>query len=564
MARRLHGIGVAGGLALGPAVVVRPAASPVGPATSGDQADRLRAAVAAARADLDRLASAADRRSAADAAAILRAQVLFLDDPALIGAACQRVEGKAATAEAALVATHSDLAVAFAAIEDSHLRARAQDLADVVDRLLAHLASVPPLALPATPVVVIAAELPPSAAAALDPARCLALALETGGPTSHTAIIARSLGIPTVVAVSGLLGAVSEGEIVMVDGTRGEVVVAPSDHEVAFVRRQERAAGAGPTGPATGSAAPAVTRDGLMVGIAANIDGIASAQRAVAAGADGVGLFRTEALFLDRASAPDEDEQWAAFRAVAREAGASTIVVRTLDIGGDKAAPALRLPAEANPFLGLRGLRLCLRRPDLFVPHLRAILRATADGRLAIMFPMVTSAGEIGEARALLTETRMALLADGHPMGEPPPVGVMIETPAAALTIDLLAPLVDFVSVGTNDLTQYTLAADRTNAAVAALADPYHPAHLRLLASVAAGARAAGIGCHVCGEMAADPIATALLIGLGFTELSMAPVAILAAKTRVRALDSAEARALAEAALAQPDAAAVRALLTPE
>jgi phosphoenolpyruvate-protein phosphotransferase len=539
-------------------VIVRRAPVDAESQSSGDQVARLQAAVAAAQAELADLATAARQRGAADTAAILDAQVLFLDDPALVGVARDRLAAEAVSAEAALAATHGDLAAAFAAIDDATLRARAGDLTDVVDRVLRHLGGVANQSLPVTPFVLVAADLSPSTVAGLDPAVCLALALEGGGPTGHSAIIARGLGIPAVVAVGGLLAAVDEGDRLLVDGARGLVVVEPPEAEASRALPRPATVTTGRETPATG---PAVTRDGLAVTMLANIDGIATAERAVAAGAEGIGLFRTEGLLLDRPTMPGEDEQRATFRAVARAVGGRPVVIRTLDIGGDKAVPALRLPVEANPFLGLRGLRLSLQRPDLFQPHLRAILRATADGPLAIMFPMVTSAAEVVAARALLGEAWVALVAEGHPLGAPPPVGVMIETPAAALTVDLLAPHVDFVSVGTNDLVQYTLAADRASAAVAALADPYHPAHLRLLGGIATAARAAGIDCSTCGELAADPLATALLIGLGYTTLSMAPAAIPATRARVRGLDGAAARTLAEAALRLPDAAAVRALL---
>lgn len=517
--------------------------------------------MAAAQAELAELAKAAAARGSDDVAAILEAQALMLADPLLIEAVRRRIDVEGVTAEAALAATHSELAAAFAALDDLDLQARAADLADAVERVGRHLAGAPARALPDRPHVLVARDLTPSETAGLDPTRSLALVTEAGGPAGHTAIIARSLGLPAVVAVAGLLAAVADGDHLLVDGERGEVIVRPVAAEVAAAEVRRAASAARQADLIAAAQVPARTRDGRRVEVAANIDGVAATRLAFARGAEAIGLFRTEMLFLNRPTVPDEEEQYAIFAEVARLAGDRPVLVRTLDIGGDKRAPALDPPVEPNPFLGERGLRFCLRRPALFETHLRAILRASAAGRLAIMLPMVTSASEIAQARAIIERARVALRTEGHRLGEPVPLGIMIETPAAAVAADLLAALVDFVSVGSNDLTQYTLAADRTNPAVAALADPYHPAMVRLLAGVAAAARAAGIWAGVCGELAGAPAAIPLLVGLGYDELSMRPAAIPLAKAVIRDLDAGAARRLAEEALRQPDAAAVRALL---
>ena len=386
------------------------------------------------------------------------------------------------------------------------------------------------------------------------------MATAAGGPTSHAAIIARALGVPAVAGLGPAILAVPDGTPLLLDGDAGTVVVAPGDdvraaHEARRAEGERRAAAARER-----AGEPAVTRDGRRVEVAANAGAPGDIARAVAEGADGVGLFRTEFLFLGRPDAPGEDEQRAAYAEAATALGGRRLVLRTLDAGADKPLPYLGQPAEENPFLGVRGLRLSLARPELLHVQLRAALQAAAHAPLSIMFPMVSEAGELREALRLLGEARDSLAADGLGAGEVE-VGAMVEVPAAALTAAALASQVQFLSVGTNDLVQYTMAAERGNAGVARLSDPVHPAVLRLIAAVTEAASRHACRVAVCGEAGSDPAAIPLLVGLGVNELSVAPRRVPLVKEAVRAIDLEDARRLAARALELEDAAAVRELV---
>jgi multiphosphoryl transfer protein len=409
---------------------------------------------------------------------------------------------------------------------------------------------------------VVTTDLTPTQAARLDPTHVDGIVTAFGSRLSHGAILARSLGIPAVVAAGEDMLTVPDGTVLVVDGSAGAVVVDPPpevlsdylDRATAERRRAE-------TLIAT-AAQPAVTADGLVVEVTANVGSVDDARLAVRNGADGVGLLRTEFLFLDRQEPPSEDEQVATYLAVADALEGRRLTVRTLDAGGDKPMPYLPSTSEANPFLGLRGTRLSLQQIPLFKQQLRALVRTGMEHPVTVLFPMVTTLDELLAVRRLLAEAAAEVAA---PLGELPlgfEVGVMIEVPALALAARAVAPHVDLFSVGTNDLTQYTLAAERGNAAVAHLADPLHPAVLRLIAAVteAAGSR---VRVAVCGEVGGEPAATPLLVGLGVHELSMSPPAIPAVKDAVRSLSATEARARAGLALDQHSAAGVRALLDP-
>jgi phosphocarrier protein FPr len=376
-----------------------------------------------------------------------------------------------------------------------------------------------------------------------------------GGPTSHAAILARSLGIPAVVAAGRDVLDISEGATVLIDGSTGEVVTDPDPDRL---QRADEAAAAADERAATAAALahePAATVDGTVIEVAANIGSVPEAAAAVASGADGVGLLRTEFVFLGRDTAPDEAEQEATYRAIAEAMGGRRLVIRTLDIGGDKPVPFAPQPPEENPFLGVRGLRLGLRRTDLLATQLRAIARVAGDHRVSVMFPMVTTVAELVTAKDMLdaafADVRVTA-ADGFE------VGVMVEVPAVAVLADRLAPHVDFFSIGTNDLTQYVMAAERGHPALAAMADPLHPAVLRLIGTVCDAADAHDVWVGVCGEAGGDVVATPVLIGLGVGELSAAVTLVPAVKQAVRAVDLAAARELAKAVRDLDDAPAVR------
>ncbi|MCS6964595.1 phosphoenolpyruvate--protein phosphotransferase [Thermoflexus sp.] len=561
MSRRLQGLPASPGIALGPAWWFR-RALPVAMRMQGEDAAvermRLQEAQERAAAELAALREAQRERLSPEELAIFEAQELMLQDPELM-AAVEAELAAGASAEVAWQKAVEAFAAQLSALPDPYFQARAADVRDVGNRVLRHLAGGPEAPrMPDHPVVVVADDLLPSETVTLDPQRVLAFVTEGGGPTAHAAILARRLGVPAVVAVGAALRTVPDGAPLLVDGEGGWIEVEPEPETVrqAQARRmlwlQERAQAEAVAHE------PAQTRDGVRIEVAANVGSLEDARQAFQKGADSIGLLRTEFLYLDRAAAPTEEEEINVYRALLEAMGGKPVVVRTLDVGGDKPLPYLPMPPEANPFLGVRGVRLSRQHPDLLRQQLRALLRAGAGFPLRIMFPMVSTVEEIRWLRAFFEEVRSNLAAEGHPLPSDLQVGMMVEVPAAALLAEHFLPWVDFFSLGTNDLTQYTLAADRTNPAVAGLADGLHPAVLRLIRHVTAAAEGTGKWVGVCGELAGDLVAVPVLIGLGVQELSVNPVRVPEVKAAVRRWSMAEARALAEEALRQADPEAVR------
>lgn len=520
--------------------------------TGAEGVERLARAIEAVKADL--AATTARLRSAGliEESGILEAQTLMLDDPALVdGASGLMAQGR--PADDAVAAAMAPFAEMLRASPDPVFQARAADVEDVVEQLRGalhgHAGTPPP---PAQPSIVVARDLAPSQTAGLDRALVLGFATEQGSATAHTAILARALGLPAVVGIAGVVDAVEDGQAVLLDGDEGTLVIDPPASVIAAVR---------PATEAARDEAPAVTRDGRRVEVGCNAAGVDDAQRAAAAGADGIGLLRSEFLFLGSERLPSEDEQVAVLEAVTTAMGDRPVILRTLDVGADKPLPALPQPPEANPALGVRGLRLqLLRRPDLLLDQMRAALRVARHHPLRLMFPMVSTVDEVRQAKALLAQARGDVnpgSADGTGME----VGIMIEVPAAAVEADVLAAEVDFFSLGTNDLTQYLFAADRTNPELAPLADSLHPALLRMIDQVVKAAHRRHRWVGVCGEMASDLWAVPLLIGLGIDELSVHPPAVARVKALVRSLDAAACGRAARAALKLENGAAVRRLL---
>lgn len=563
----LRGQGASGGIAIGPAYVFRRTVQAlrrvVGPEGVAAEIDRLRRAVEVARAQLAALREKALREAGTDQAAIFEAHDLMLQDPELVGRAELVILEGECNAEWALQQAGEKVASSLESVPDEYLRARAADVRDVVSRVVCILEGRfgHPLGELPEPVVVVSEELMPSDTAQMDRDKVLGFVMERGSSTSHAAILARTMGIVAVVGVTGVLEAVSSGDTVVADGNTGVVVVGPSPEELqewevkkqGWYERRKRLQAL--------VSLRAVTKDGHRVELAANVGSLGDLESALAWGAEGVGLFRTEFLFMDRGSPPSEDEQFEVYRQAAQTMSGRPVIIRTLDVGGDKPIPWLGRLEEANPFLGLRGIRLCLEREEVFLTQLRALLRARVYGDVWVMFPMVADVGEVHAARRLLEKAREELAAAGVPHGELP-VGIMVEVPSAALLARHLLQEVDFVSVGTNDLTQYTLAADRSNARVARLADALHPAVLRLIAEVAEAGWRAGKWVGVCGDLAGDPLAAPLLVGLGVNELSMAPSLLSEVKEAVRSVSVTEAQELARRALACRSAGEVRELLT--
>jgi phosphoenolpyruvate-protein phosphotransferase len=381
-----------------------------------------------------------------------------------------------------------------------------------------------------------------------------------GGPTAHTAILARSMGIPAVVGLGeALLAQVRTGMTVAIDGAAGALILDPDAETMAVFEKQRQADLAARTAAFAGAQAEARTADGKHVEVVANLATAAEAEVALQAGAEGVGLLRTEFIFQERTEPPSEEEQYEIYRQVAQAMAGRPVVIRTLDIGGDKPAPYLQLPVEANPFLGWRAIRISLAMPAFFKVQLRAILRAAAHGQVLVMFPMIATVEEVVQAQALLAEAASELASLGIPHAASIPAGIMVEVPSAAMIADQLAPLVDFFSIGTNDLTQYTFAVDRGNARVASVGDPLHPAVLRQVARVIDAAHATGKWVGLCGELAGRPEGIPILLGLGLDEFSMSAASIPAAKALLARLNVSDAQQLAQRVLNLPDAAAVKA-----
>jgi multiphosphoryl transfer protein len=556
----LRGLPVAPGVAIGPAQRLRAPEPAVSDDPAGDPADEraaLNAARDAARADIRAARAAVAGAAGESEAAIFDAHLLLVDDEALLAPAHRAIDEGGRNAAQAWRAAVEEAAGAYRAAADEYLRERAADVLDVGRRVLGHLAgtgaAAPTLAEAG---VLVAEDLTPGQTAALDRGLVRGIATARGSATSHAAILARAFGIPAVVGLGPALLEAADGTALVLDGDAGTVTVDPDRDALAAAERraeEERHAAAERRERA---AAPAHTADGRRIEVAANLGAVAEAAGAVAEGAEGVGLLRTEFLFLGREDAPGEDEQHAALAAVAEALAGRPLVIRTLDVGADKPLPFLAQDPEANPFLGRRGIRLALAEPAVFRAQLRAILRVAAEHEnVKVMFPMVAALDELRAAKAMLDAERAALGLD-----PPLEVGIMVEVPAVAVAAERFAREADFFSIGTNDLAQYALAAERGNEHVAALATGPVPALLALIDAVVRGAEAHGRWVGVCGELAGDPLAAALLVGLGVTELSMAPPRIPAVKEALRGLDAGAATAAARDAIGADDADGARAL----
>jgi phosphocarrier protein FPr len=561
----LQGLPVSPGIALGPAWLFRAAAPDIPTHTIADPQAEWEALITAlekTRVQIRATRDAVARRADADAAAIFEAHLLFLDDEALREPARAAVFDEKLNAAAAWQRSVEKVAADYRALDDDYFRLRAADVVDVGRQTLLNLlgaATTPTLTQPG---ILIAADLAPADTAHLDPELVLGICIAFGGPTSHSAILARTLGIPAIAGLGEAILNIADGDSLIMDGETGQVWPTPDPQLTAEYTRRAEAARAAQAEARAASSYPAVTRDGKRIEVAANIGSVKDARAAVSAGAEGAGLFRTEFLFLDRRIAPDEEEQFSAYRAAAEAMGGRPVVIRTLDVGGDKPLPYLDLGVEANPFLGWRAIRLCLARPDFFKIQLRAIVRAAAHFPIKVMFPMIATLAEWRAAQSLLAEARAEAQRAGHAIPERIETGIMVEIPAAALQAKQFAAEVDFFSIGSNDLTQYTLAAERGNPRVASLADAFQPAVLELIRQVAEAAHAHGKWTGVCGELAGDPLAVPLLVGLGIDELSMPPPAIPRAKQLIRALDYETARRQAQSALKLETPDAVRTLFT--
>jgi phosphocarrier protein FPr len=550
---------------------IHPVEPPAGDRVAIEQA-RLLTALHTAATQLDGLAAETVDRAGAEIGAIFEAQALFARDPGLVDPALQGIATEGRSAEQAIELAAAEQAAVLGAVDDPYFRERAADVRDVGRRVVDILLGRPPVDLhraDGAPAVIVADDLDASVVATLRTELVSGIALSGGAATGHAAIVARALGIPMTLGLGRSLAEATEGIRVAVDGTGGRLFIEPAELELAVLARAMVNGDAGESGPRGGPPGrTSVGADesarrvahGLPAAIEANAGSVREVEQAVAAGASGIGLFRTELLFLGRIIPPSLDEQRTIYQRVVTAARGVPVVFRTLDVGGDKPAGYQRTEPEANPALGVRGIRLGLRHPELLEIQLRALLEATAGGELRVMFPMVATIDEVRAARAVLDEVIGACRQGDVPVAASVRVGVMIEVPAAALMADALAREVDFFSIGTNDLIQYTLAADRTNPGLDELATALQPAVLRLVDSVVTAAHERGRTVAVCGEAAADPLAGPLLVGLGVDELSVAPAAIATVRARLARLDAAGCRLAARDALAATTVAEVRAI----
>lgn len=565
--QRYQGLAASEGIAIGPAWVYRPVRVTVERRRVSDadaEWKNLQAALSMARTQLQALEERAYETVGPDEAAIFGAHQLFLDDEELHSSLHDMVLGQHWNAESAIHDAFEHYADALESLEEEYFKARAADVRDVQRRVLRCLKGMHDnLDSLTKPSVILADDLTPSDTIQFERGMILGICTVKGGPTSHTAILSRSLGVPAIVSAPLPIDDIANGLLLIMDGATGDVVLGPTLGELNQAKERQALWLNQRSVLLSSAFQPAVTRDGHVSEVVANIGSAADAQAALDYGAEGVGLFRTEFLYLDRVSLPTESEQTETYRQVFEIMGSRPTVVRTLDIGGDKAVSYLSLTEEPNPFLGWRAIRMIRERPDVLEQQLRALLAAGGQTQtdLRIMLPLVSSVGEVRRARGIFDEVQAQLSAAGRPLPPQIQFGIMVEVPSTAVQADDFAQMVDFFSIGTNDLTQYTLAVDRTNERVAALASPYHPAVLRLIRMTIEAAHRHDKWVGLCGELGGDVMAVPLLLGLGLDEFSMAASAIPAVKQAIRQWTMAEAREVAAQALSLTSAVDVVAYL---
>ncbi|MBD1940320.1 phosphoenolpyruvate--protein phosphotransferase [Microcoleus sp. FACHB-68] len=559
---KLSGIPASKGIAIGPVILYHAAVPQVQTQyaeNSETEWEQLQTAIQTAQDQIQNLRQKAVAQAGEANAAIFDAHLLYLEDPAILAATRKGIFEGNLSAAAAWKAAIDEIVAAYETLEDAYLQARSADVTDVSRRVLQLLAGEVSTAIDLkAPAILIATDLSPSETAQLDLTQVLGICTVSGSTTSHSAILARSLGIPAVMGVDAQLLRLENGTVIALDGETGQVWVEPDADLLRELQGKRESLEALRRELAEVAQQPAVTRDGHQIRVMANVCGLADAKSALAAGAEGVGLLRSEFLYLDKAIAPTEEEQVQIYEAIAESLAPHPLIIRTLDIGGDKPVSYLNLGQEANPFLGWRGIRLLLDYPDLLITQLRAILRVSHRHPIKVMFPMISCVREIQAAKEILATAAAQLRSTGIPFNQAMEVGMMVEVPAAVVMADQLAAEVDFFSIGTNDLSQYVMAADRTNPKVARLADAFEPAVLWMIAQTIAAAHHAGIWVGVCGELASSPLAVPVLLGLGVDELSVSVPVISTVKAAISRLTMGEAQAIAGEVLRLNSAPAVK------
>jgi len=551
---KIKGIAAAAGIAIARALVLESTELTVEKRAVQDtevEVTRFQEALALSVADVERLKLLTREQMGDEKAEIFEAHLLVLNDPELLGPVEDKIRMESVNAEYALQEVSSVFISMFENMKSAYLQERAADMRDVTKRVLAHLlkAKVLDLAAINEEVIIVAEDLSPSETAQLNRTYVKGFATNIGGRTSHSAIMARSLEIPAVVGTKEILDQVKDEDLLIVDGLNGIVLVNPDESTVAEYRVKQEQYEIQRKEWAKLRNEPTITKDGNRVELAANIGTPADVTGVLDNGGEAVGLYRTEFLYMGRDSMPSENEQFNAYKSVLERMEDKPVVVRTLDIGGDKELPYLDLPKEMNPFLGFRAVRLCLERQDIFRTQLRALLRASIYGNLRIMFPMIATLDEFRQSKTILMEEKVKLEAEGIQVSDEIQLGIMVEIPSTAVLADVFAKEVDFFSIGTNDLIQYTMASDRMNERVSYLYQPYNPSILRLVKMVIDAAHAEGKWVGMCGEMAGDATAIPLLLGLGLDEFSMSATSILPTRSQISKLSLEEVRQLTSAAL---------------
>ncbi|GGA77449.1 phosphoenolpyruvate--protein phosphotransferase [Ornithinibacillus halotolerans] len=543
--KQLKGIAASSGIAIAKAYqLVAPELTYTKKTIDNPEAEitRLDNAVEISKRELEKIKEHTLNELGAEHAEIFSAHLLVLSDPELINPIKDKITNEKTVAEAALEEVSSMFIDMFENMDNEYMRERAADIRDVTKRVLAHLLGVsfPNPALIDEEVIVIAEDLTPSDTAQLNRQFVKGFATDIGGRTSHSAIMARSLEIPAVVGTSEVTKSVSQDELVIIDGIDGHVIINPSDEQLKEYKKKQEEFEKQKALWAELKDEPTFTSDGEQIELVGNIGTPEDAQGVINNGGEGVGLYRTEFLYMGKSEMPSEEEQFEAYKSVLEQMGDKPVVVRTLDVGGDKELPYLDLPKEMNPFLGFRAIRYCLENEQVFRPQLRALLRASVYGNLKIMFPMIATLEEFRKAKAILLDEKENLRNEGHEVSDTIEVGIMVEIPSTAVIAKQFAKEVDFFSIGTNDLIQYTMAADRMNEQVSYLYQPYHPAILNLVNNVIEAAHSEGKWAGMCGEMAGDPIAIPILLGLGLDEFSMSATSILPARTQLKGISKKE------------------------
>lgn len=552
---KIYGVGAAEGIGIGVAKVVREQNVEVVKKTVSDsetEVNNFMRVLDITKAETEEMSQALEKNASAKEAEILFGHIMLMSDPMLVDEIVNRIKGESVCAEYVIEEVCNQYAAVFASMDDELMQQRATDMIDIKTRLIKKVLGIENTDLSKLPYgsILVAKDLTPSMTAGLNPDNVLGIVTQFGGKTSHSAILARALEIPAVVGLSNLPEDISDDTDILLDGESGEVIILPTDNEKSDYENKKKNYDANKEMLKKYRELPSISKDGKKVEIAGNIGSPEDAKKVIENGGEGIGLFRTEFLFMDRDCMPTEEEQFESYKEVAAAMEGKPVIIRTLDIGGDKEIPYMGIVQDENPFLGYRAIRLCLdRKDDIYIPQLRALLRASAFGNIKIMLPLITSMDEIREAKALISDIKKELDEKNIAYNKNIEVGIMVETAAASLLADIFAKEVDFFSIGTNDLIQYTMSVDRGNVKIAGLYSPFSPAVLRSINRIITEGKKAGIMVGMCGEAAADPLLIPVLLAWGMDEFSMSASSILKSRQIISGCDSKDLKAKADKVL---------------